>query len=196
MKKPKVIILISFVLAFILLLGACVRPTDEKGMYNQKAIMEHPTIEEPEVVSQRLNEGEGLEHLALEVTLDDVLEIFFSQYPKENVYLSPIQLIEENNRYLYQIEGGDDASVYHLTVDATSSEIIRQETIGNNDTKEALKIEAVISPLEAMEAALIKSGSGYVEKWTLTVNQDQILYLIVIKEGQNQKIDALTGETL
>lgn len=196
MKQIKRNIPVSLSLVLILMLVACVSPTEEKTRPKQETMTEQPKMEEPEEVSPRLEAGEGLEHLALEVTLDDVIEIFFSHYPTENIHLHTIQLMEENNRYLYLLTGGDDTASYHLKVDATTSEIFEKETVTEKEEKEALDVEAVISPFEAMEAALTASGCGYVEKWTLTLRQDQILYLIFIKEGVNQKIDALTGETL
>lgn len=190
----------TLTLSGALLLAACSSPAKEP-IIDEQAETEIPAEKELETDEQntkgrKAQEGQGLEHLALEVTLDDALDVFFDTFGSEEINIESVELEKENGRYEYEIEGWDANYDYELILDAETSEIVEQEKEEDNDQDDIIDIESVISPLEAMEAALEASGSGYVEEWELEVENNRTIYDIDISGGDDQKVDALTGEVL
>lgn len=186
-----------FMLAFFLL-GACANPLEKDGVSEQEEVIEEPKVnrEANQTDVRRPMSGEGLEHLALEVTLDDALEVFFNHLDNKNVHLYSITLGAEKEQYLYEIKAWDDKASYQMEVDAINASIIDYEKKEASNQTAQLDIESAISPLEAMEVALENSGSGYVKQWELKEVKGQMIYELTIAEGSNQKVNALTARPL
>lgn len=138
----------------------------------------------------------GIEGLELPVTLNSSIDIFYETFGSEEINIDSIQFEADDGRYVYSFEGWDDNYDYDLDVDAETSEIIEQEQDDDSDAEDILELEGIITPQAAMEAALEASGSGYVEEWELEVENGQTIYDIDIQDGDNQKIDAMTGDIL
>lgn len=190
----------TLTLSGALLLAACSSPAEEP-IIDERAETEMPAetkieTDEQNTEGRQVQAGQGLEHLALEVTLDDAIDVFFDTFGSEEINIESVELEKENGRYEYEIEGWDANYDYELTLDAETSEIVEQEKEKDDDQDDIIDIESVISPLEAMEAALEASGSGYVEEWELEVENSRTIYDIEIADGNDQKVDALTGEVL
>ncbi|MDN6731654.1 MAG: hypothetical protein L0L39_05675, partial [Atopostipes suicloacalis] len=115
--------------------------------------------------------------------------------PKINI--ESIQLKEKNGRYIYELEGWDGQYEYELEFNAQNSEIIEEEKEESNDEEDVLDFKSAISPLEAMDAVLeLRDENDYVTEWELEVEDEQMIYDIDLKSGEDQKVDALTGEIL
>lgn len=141
------------------------------------------------------NQGPGLENMAFEVTLDDAISTFYETFGSEDINIEEIQLNRDDGRFLYEFEGWDEQSDYELDIDAETGDIVKQEQDEDNDTDgDILELDGLISPEEAMSTALEASGSGYIEEWDLEVEQGTTVYSIDIDDGEDQKVDALTGE--
>lgn len=141
------------------------------------------------------NQGPGLENMAFEVTLDDAISTFYETFGSEDINIEEIQLNRDDGRFLYEFEGWDEQSDYELDIDAETGDIVKQEQDEDNDTDgDILELDGLVSPEEAMVTALEASGSGYVEEWDLEVEQGTTVYSIDIDDGEDQKVDALTGE--
>lgn len=187
----------TITLSAALLLGACSSPAEEQMIIEEQEEVEQPTVDDAEEREEReAPAGKGLEHLALEVTLDDALDIFFDRFGSAEINIESIELDKDDGRYVYTIDGWDTTYDYELTIDAETSDVIEQEKEEDQDQDDIIDIGAVISPLEAMEAALEASGSGYVEEWELEMDDNRTIYDIDISGGDDQKVDALTGEVL
>lgn len=198
MNNFKKITLGTITLSAALLLAACTSPTVEPSL-DEEIETEMPAekeTNEQKTEGRQAQAGQGLEHLALEVTLDDALDIFFTSFASEEINIESIELDKDEGRYVYSINGWDANYDYELKVDAETSEVTEQEKEKDDDQDDIIDIESVISPLEAMEAALEASGSGYVEEWELEVENSRTIYDIEIADGNDQKVDALTGEIL
>ena len=195
--KTNKIYLGTITLSAALLFGACASSVEEPMIEEQEEV-EQPAIEETkeEREARQAPSGQGLEHLALEVTLDDALDIFFDRFGSVDINIQSIELDKDDGRYVYNIAGWDTGYDYKLTIDAETSDVIEQEKEEEDDQGDIIDVGAVISPLEAMEAALEASGSGYVEEWELEVDNNRAIYDIDISNGDDQKVDALTGEVL
>lgn len=141
------------------------------------------------------SQGPGLENMAFEVTLDDAISTFYETFGSEDINIEEIQLNRDDGRFLYEFEGWDEQSDYELDIDAETGDIVKQEQDEDNDTDgDILELDGLVSPEEAMVTALEASGSGYVEEWDLEVEQGTTVYSIDIDDGEDQKVDALTGE--
>lgn len=141
-------------------------------------------------------ETDGIQGIELPVTLNSAIDIFYETFGTEDIRIDSIQFEEDDGRYVYDFDGWDGEFEYELKVDAETSETFDQEQEEDSDTEDELNLEDIITPMEAMDAALEASGSGYVEEWELEVEDGQTIYDVDIEDGEDQKIDAVSGEAL
>ena len=139
---------------------------------------------------------EGLEEIDLELTIDDLIEFFFQSFNSQEIHIESIELERDTDRYVYEIEGWDEEYRYELKVNAKDLRLIAQEKKENAEAREILDLSDMIPPKEAMMKAIEASGGGPVEEWELEKEQNQLIYAIDISEGEDQKINAVTGELL
>lgn len=206
MKKEKMTMkkmsIFTMALSTTLTLAACSSPDEE----------EIPVDTEPETEETIDNESEeetnkelttetenkkGLSTASLELTLDDAVNLFTNYFESQEMNIESIELKEKKNQYIYQLEGWDGQYEYELEFDAENSEILEEEKEKSDDEEEILNLKSAISPLEAMEVALeLSKENAYVTEWELEFEDDQMIYDIDVENGEDQKIDALTGEVL
>lgn len=140
-------------------------------------------------------QGQGLESMTFEVTLDDAISTFYDTFGSEDINIESIQLNRDDGRFLYEFEGWDNQSEYELDIDAETGDIVQQEQDEDSDTDgDVLELDSIITPEEAMTTALEASGSGYVQEWDLEVEDGVTVFDIDVEDGDDQKVDALTGE--
>lgn len=142
------------------------------------------------------DESAGIEDMAFSVTLDDSINDFYETFGSEDINISEIQFDQDDDQYAYEIDGWDGEFHFTLITTADIGQTLDQEQEVDSEEEDILDLEDIVTPQEAMEAALEESGSGYVEEWDLEVENDQTIYTIDIEDGDDQQIDALTGEVL
>lgn len=138
----------------------------------------------------------GIEGMTFSITLDDAIDLFYETFGSEDINIEQIEFDDDDSRYLYEFDGWDGEFEYELDIDAETGEIVKQEQEQDSDTDDILDLEGIITPNEAMDAALEASGSGYVEEWQLEVEDGRTIYDIDIEEGEDQDVDAHTGDVL
>lgn len=141
-------------------------------------------------------DSQGIQGMTFSVSLDDAIDQFYETFGSEDINISEIQFDYDDGRYLYEFEGWDGQYEYELDIDAETGEIVQQEQDDDDDSGDTLDLEGIISPEEAMEAALDASGSGYVEEWDLEVEDGRTIYDIDVEGGSDQQVDAQTGDVL
>lgn len=141
-------------------------------------------------------DSRGIEGMTFSVSLEDAIDRFYETFGSEEINIDEIQFDRDNGRFVYEFEGWDGEYEYELDIDAETGEIIQQEQDEADDSEDILELDGIITPQEAMESALDASGSGYVEEWDLEVEDGRTIYDIDIEEGEDQKVDAQTGEVL
>ncbi|SDK73514.1 PepSY domain-containing protein [Alkalibacterium thalassium] len=141
-------------------------------------------------------DSQGIQGMTFSVSLDDAIDQFYETFGSEDINISSIQFDYDDGRYLYEFEGWDGQYEYELDIDAETGEIVQQEQDDDVDSGDILDLEGIISPEEAMEAALDASGSGYVEEWGLEVEDGRTIYDIDVEGGSDQQVDAQTGDVL
>lgn len=173
-------------------------PIEEQPAEETDDDMDDSEVTDDTNINDDVNQMEtpGIEGIELPVTLNSSIDIFYETLGSEDINIESIEFDEEDGRYVYSFDGWDGEYEYELEIDAESSEIIDQEQEEDSDTEDSIDLEELITPLEAMDAALEASGSGYVEEWELEVEDGQTIYDIDIEDGEDQKIDALTGDVL
>jgi len=142
------------------------------------------------------NDSQGIQGMTFSVSLDDAIDQFYETFGSEDINISEIRFNHDDGRYLYEFEGWDGQYEYELDIDAETGEIVQQEQDDDDDSGDILDLEGIISPEEAMEAALDASGSGYVEEWGLEVEDGRTIYDIDVEGGSDQQVDAQTGDVL
>ncbi|MER2063180.1 MAG: PepSY domain-containing protein [Alkalibacterium sp.] len=138
----------------------------------------------------------GIEGMTFSITLDEAIDLFYETFGSEDTNIEQIEFDDDNGRYLYEFDGWDGEFEYELDIDAETGEIVKQEQEQDSETDDILELEGIVTPNEAMDAALEASGSGYVEEWKLEVENGQTIYDIDIEDGEDQKIDAVSGDVL
>jgi uncharacterized membrane protein YkoI len=108
--------------------------------------------------------------------------------------IDEIEFEREDGRYVYDFEGWDGEFEYEMEIDAQTGEILSQETEADTDHDDILDLDGIISPQEAMAIALEAAGSGYVEEWDLELENGFTVYEVDIEGGEDQDVDAHTGE--
>ncbi|MCC5893925.1 MAG: PepSY domain-containing protein [Alkalibacterium sp.] len=141
-------------------------------------------------------DSRGLEGMTFSVSLDDAIDLFYETFGSEDINIEEIQFDRDNGRFVYEMDGWDGQYEYELDIDAETGEIVKQEQDEDDDSDDVLDLDGIITPQEAMDAALEASGSGYVEEWTLEVEDGRTVYDIDIEDGDDQEIDAQTGDVL
>lgn len=141
-------------------------------------------------------DSRGLEGMTFEVSLEDAISMFYETFGNETINIDEIQFDRDNGRFVYEFDGWDEEFEYELDIDAETGEIIKQEQDEDDDSDDSLDLDGIITPQEAMESALEAAGSGYVEEWTLEVEGGRTIYDVDVEEGNDQKVDAQTGEVL
>lgn len=207
-------------LSAALLLTACddndtqeTTPVDEGTELNDDAV-EDPNVEEgmddaeedaiddtnddsaADTSDGTTTDSPGLEGMTFSVSLDDAIDQFYETFGSEDISIEEIQLDRDNGRFVYEMDGWDGQNEYELDIDAETGDIVRQEQEADDETGDSLDLDGIITPLEAMESALDASGSGYVDEWTLEVENGRTVYDIDVEEGDDQEVDALTGDVL
>lgn len=193
-------------LSAVLLLAACddndtldTTPADDDTEMTDDAV-EDPTVEEgmddaADDTSGDTGDSRGLEGMTFAVSLDDAIDLFYETFGSD-ANIEEIQFDRDNGRFVYEMDGWDGEYEYELDIDAETGDVVKQEQDVDDDSDDALDLDGIITPQEAMDAALEASGSGYVEEWTLEVEDGRTLYEVDVQEGDDQEIDALTGDVL
>lgn len=141
-------------------------------------------------------DSQGIQGMTFSVSLDDAIDQFYETFGSEDINIGEIQFDYDDGCHLYEFEGWDGQYEYELDIDAETGEIVQQEQDDDDDPGDILNLEGIISPEEAMEAALDASGSGYVEEWDLEVEDGRTIYDIDVEGGSDQQVDAQTGDVL
>lgn len=134
----------------------------------------------------------GIQGIEFSVSVFDAIDIFNQEF--DTPYIEEIQFERDDGRYVYEFEGWDGEFDYEMDIDAETGEILSQETDSDSDEEDILDLEGIITPQEAMEIALEASGGDYVEEWQLELEDGYTVYDIDIEGGEDQDIDAHTGE--
>lgn len=134
----------------------------------------------------------GIENIEFPISVQDAIAIFNNEFGSPNI--DEIEFEREDGRYVYDFEGWDGEFEYEMEIDAQTGEILSQETDADTDHDDILDLDGIISPQEAMAIALEAAGSGYVEEWDLELEDGFTVYEVDIEGGEDQDVDAHTGE--
>lgn len=172
--------------------------TEDTDDMDDTEITDDTDITDDTNINDDINQMEtpGIQGIELPVTLNSAIDIFYETFGSEEISIESIQFEEDDGRYVYSFDGWDGEYEYELEVDAETSETIEEDQEEDTDTEDELNLENIINPIEAMDAAIEASGSGYVEEWELEVEDGQTIYDVDIEDGDDQQIDAVSGEAL
>lgn len=191
------------------ILGACSsQTTDEEQSSSSQSSSETTETEESSSESATSSEelssdtatGQGINEQAFDVTLNDAVDIYNDNHP--NTSIESITFDEESGKYEYDIDGFDDTTEYGLTIDAATGEVTENETDNedDDDNNDALNLDNILTPQEAMTVALEDVNSGYVDEWHLETDNGTTVYEISIEDSQEDDDDivlnAETGEII
>lgn len=140
--------------------------------------------------------SQGIQDYAFGTNLDDAVQIYRDEVGVQNVSIEGIELDDEDGSYIYEIEGYSENTEYDVDIDAESGDVLEVDTDDEDDDDDVLNLENIITPQEAMQAALEQTGSGYVDEWTLEIDDGAQYYDIDVEDGSDQYIDSETGEIL
>lgn len=189
------------------ILGACGTDssTDTNEEQNSSAPESSMSSQADDASSESANESsstnsestQGISEQEFDITLDDAIQIYHDTHPNSSI--ESIEFDEDNGKYEYDFDGFDDSTEYELTIDASSGEAIDKNTDNDDENdNNALNLDNIVSPQEAMTAALEEVNSGYVDSWHLDTENGATVYEINIENSQDDDddviINAETGE--
>lgn len=140
----------------------------------------------------------GIEEKEFDISLDDAVDKFKETFPSEGVEVSSVELDEDEDNYVYDIQGFDENKEYEAKIDAESGEILAQEEETDEEVKDNVAIDfvSIISPKEAMDKAL-ENNEGYVKSYEIESNDEgKLVYKIDVEDGDDVELDAESGDIL
>lgn len=140
----------------------------------------------------------GIEEKEFNISLDDAVDKFKETFPSEGVEVSSVELDEDDDNYVYDIQGFDENKEYEAKIDAESGEVLAQEEETDEEVKDNVAIDfvSIISPKEAMDKAL-ENNEGYVKSYEIESNDEgKLVYKIDIEDGNDVELDAESGDIL
>lgn len=140
----------------------------------------------------------GIEEKEFNISLDDAVDKFKETFPSEGVDVSSVELDEDDDNYVYDIQGFDENKEYEAKIDAESGEVLAQEEETDEEVKDNVAIDfvSIISPKEAMDKAL-ENNEGYVKSYEIESNDEgKLVYKIDIEDGDDVELDAESGDIL
>lgn len=150
----------------------------------------------PPADSETNQASAGILSMDFQVSFDDAIQTFYDTF-NPDVKIEEIVFDRDDGVYRYEISGWDQENNYELEIDAETGAILDQSTERDDDHDDALDLENVITPEEAMNAAIEVSDTDVIEEWDLEIEFGRPVYDIDFEHDDNdQKIDANTGEVL
>jgi uncharacterized membrane protein YkoI len=137
----------------------------------------------------------GIYNVEFQVTLDDAIQTFYDTYGEE-VTIDQIDFDDDNGSYEYDIDGWDQENEYSLEINADTGEVTEQSSETDDDQDDALELENIITPQEAMDAAVQEAGSEMIDEWTLEEDDGMTVYEIDFNDVEDVTIDAATGDII
>lgn len=214
MKNKKIVLL----LATALVLGACgneaAKPADD-------AKKEETTVEEKVDETETKESKDGVKEVANDdkndtddekgvtdvnreplpevgKTMEEAVDIFHDHFKDDSINIKSIKLDFFNEALDYVIEGFKDGNEYELRIAAPNGEVVEEKTDKDDDSDEkALDLKNIITAKKAMEKALEGQKEGaWVVEYELETDDGKAVYDIDIEDGEDVKIDAMTGEII
>lgn len=173
----------------------------ESSMSSQSEDISSESSESESTTESSSNSGttQGINEQEFDISLDDAIQIYNETHPDSSI--ESIDFDEDDGKYEYDFDGFDDTNEYELSIDATSGEAVDKDTDNDNDNdddNDALNLDNIVSPQDAMTTALEEVGSGYVDGWQLDTENGLTVYEISIENSQDDDVDiiinAATGE--
>lgn len=127
-------------------------------------------------------------------TMEEAIEIFHDHFKDDSINIESVKLTFFNEALDYVIEGFKNGEDYELKI-ADTGEVIEEKTEKDDDKdKEALDLAKIIKSEDAMKKALEGQKEGtWVVQYELETDDGKAVYDIDIEDGEDVKIDAMTG---
>ncbi|MDN6626714.1 MAG: PepSY domain-containing protein [Pisciglobus halotolerans] len=145
------------------------------------------------------SESKGIEDVTFEYDMLDAVDQFNDQF--SNAKITSIEIDSESDSYVYEIKGYNDSNSVELEMDANSGEVVKTDDSDDLDdtaNDDVLDLDGLISPQEAMKAALDEVGSGYAKEWEIDSKNGEPYYEIDVEDAEQADddvhIDAKTGD--
>ena len=179
-------------LSAIALLAACGKDTLEETPTTEDPV---ENTETPAEDNSTPDTTQGIYGVEFQVTLDQAIETFRETFG-EDVNIDEIELDSDFDTYAYRMSGWDTENEYELKIDADTGDVLDEQSEPNDDTEDALNLEGIITPAEAMEIAVTESGSDVVKEWTLEEDDGMTVYEVDIENSDDITLDAATGNVV
>lgn len=142
--------------------------------------------------------SKGIENQTFDVSMEEAVKKFNDEY--SDAEITSVSIDNDSNNYVYKVEGYNATNEVELEVDANTGEVMNKDTDDKDNVSddEVLDLEGLVSPQEAMKAALDKVGSGYAKEWSIDSKNGTVYYEIDVEGSDSANddvhIDAKTGD--
>lgn len=197
---------LSLLLGLVFVLAACnpdfiVQKTDEPANQIEQENKDDDTIKDDDqdvVTDDDLDSDQGLEDMEIFINIKEATGAFYDNFGSTDIKIKKIKLGQDDKCLVYLIEGFDDQNEYKTVLNAENGQILAEETKANeiDDDDFAIEVDLLITPDQAMRAALVKSDGSFVEEWTLETEDGGIYYEVDLQGDIEVKVNAETGEVV
>lgn len=152
-------------------------------------------VKEP---TSKVQQVTSSQHEAHEHTLEHLLEVFHENYP--GVFISEIE-VDDVTKPIYQIEGYDETTVYHLTYDSHTKKItpISEALIEADEYYIPLDDTSLYNAKHIQEVAIENDKTAKIIKWHMTAETGNDQTFITVQTSDATKeivVDNATQEIL
>ena len=145
------------------------------------------------------SDSKGIENTTFKYDMTDAVDKFNDQFSTPKI--TSVQIDNDSDSYIYKIEGYNDSNSVKLEMDADSGEVVKtddSDDLDDTSGDDVLDLDGLISPQEAMKAALDEVGSGYAKEWEIDSKNGEPYYEIDVEDADQADddvhIDAKTGD--
>ncbi|MFC7687313.1 PepSY domain-containing protein [Ureibacillus sp. GCM10028918] len=133
------------------------------------------------------------------VSLQDAVAIFQKNHPEAKIL--SVDLDTSFGKYEYDVTGQDASAEYEMTIDATTKEVLNEESEKETDLEITLDLSVIIEPSAAIESAssVPEAKELIPESWSLDAENGVQIYTVNFEEGRSEvevEVNAETGEIL
>ncbi|MGX7394976.1 PepSY domain-containing protein [Carnobacterium mobile] len=141
--------------------------------------------------------SKGIENKNFDVSMEEAVNKFNDTY--SGAKITSVAIDNDSNSYVYEVKGYNDTNEVEVKVDAMTGEIVKKDTDDKDDVEDddVLDLNGLVSPQEAMKAALDEVGSGYAKEWEIDSKNGKVYYEIDVEGSDTDNdvhIDAKTGD--
>ncbi|MDO5028935.1 MAG: PepSY domain-containing protein [Bacillota bacterium] len=145
-----------------------------------------------------LEMNQGLEAIETFLSIEEAAGAFYDNFGSKDIQIDEIQLSKDDQILAYKIQGFDENTEYEFKINAENGQILEEESEADEKSPDdfGIALDLIITPNQAMTAALIKTDGSFVKKWILKTEDRGVYYDLELNDDIEVTVNAETGEVI